>query len=228
MSLLLDNVSYSYDGKQVFEGVCASVEKGEILLVAGPNGSGKSTLAKICAGVLDPTGGAVLVNGVSPADALYKLEYIASNSGLISNRTVVENIVLKLRYHPELGARNTKEAVDEVCARFGLDRYRRNLPSQISGGIRKKVALARAFIGEPEVLIIDSLSQDIDEPEALRLLDMLKSMSEEVGTTIILFSGRLEPELKVATSTAILRNGTLSPIYKPSEARSDPWLREPA
>ncbi|MBI4245070.1 MAG: ABC transporter ATP-binding protein [Planctomycetes bacterium] len=222
----LKGVFYSNEKKPIINNIDLLVDEGEIVLIAGPNASGKTTLAKLCAGLLVPTMGDILVNGISVSKYQHGVEYVASNSGLISNRTVVENIVLKLRYHPELQKYYEKERIDKICSGFGINPFVKNLPSQISSGVRRRVAIARALIARPQFLIVDGLLHDIDALEGLKLLDLIKSLCEEENISVLLFSTHIDPESRVADRIAILKDGKFSVVGKPDEVISDPWVNE--
>lgn len=225
-ALEFENISFSYGGKPLLTDINGEVEEGEIFLIAGPNASGKTTLAKLCAGLLEPLSGRILARGRPLAEVVNRVEYVAANAGLISNRTVLENIVLRLRYQQEPQRLDLKGRIEEICQRFGLEPYSEDLPAQLSSGTRRRVAIARALLSEPRLLIIDGLVQDLDALEELHILDLLRTLSQEKGLTVLLFSAQLEPELRIARRVGILRQGRLQEVCRPSELGSDPWIHE--
>lgn len=221
-AIKFENVRYGYEGGRVIDGLTGGVERGEILLVVGPNSSGKTTLAKLCVGLIAPTEGTISIpkNNVG---------YVPQGSGLIANRTAFENLVLPLRYiHDYAGEATFKERIDAMIGRFGLEPYKGKLPSLLSAGVQKKIAIARALLLFPSVVVVDNLTQEIDILEGIRTLELLKGVSIELNLTVILFSAHIEPEARIADRIAVLGDGRFRCVGRPREILrgGDPWIDE--
>lgn len=216
----LKNVSYSHEGMEIIRDVSLAISEGETLLITGPNASGKSTLAKLMAGLLQPTSGEI-------TSGTKKIAYIPANSGLISNRTAMENLNIQLRYHPELKSQlANEEKINQIIRMFGLVEHLNKLPSQLTNGTKRKLAIAKALIIDPELLIIDGLLQDLDQMEGLKLLNKIREMKRQGTRTFILFSSTIEPEINIADRVAVIENGCISGIKPADQAAEISWIKE--
>lgn len=182
----------------VLDTITFDLPKGSSLSVVGPSGSGKTTLLGLCAGLDLPTGGSVSLAGIK-LNALDEddrafmrnkhVGFIFQNFQLLPTLTALENVLIPLELR---GERPKKEVGIELLERVGLgDRYS-HYPSQLSGGEQQRVAMARAFITEPDILFADEPTGNLDEATAATVTDLLFSLNRESGTTLVLVTHNME------------------------------------
>lgn len=185
-------VSKRYPGGQdALRGVSFSLEAGELAFVTGPSGAGKSTLLKLIPAIERPTSGSVVVNGQN-VGALKRaaVPYLRRNLGLVFqdhkllyDRTVYDNVMLPLSFgtlSPRDAARRVRAALDKV----GLLARERANPIQLSGGEQQRLAIARAVVNRPAVLVADEPTANLDDESAGRVVDILLSFNQ-VGVTLL-------------------------------------------
>jgi len=182
-------------------GISFSVTAGEFLIIVGRNGSGKSTLLRQI-GLLDtPDKGEIIIDSQSATRLserertdirLKKLGYIFQDYALMEDLTATENVML-----PALMLENTfdaKKRADKLIERVGLAKRAKNLPSQLSGGEQQKVSIARALVNNPEILIADEPTANLDTAAAKEILEIFKGLNEEDGHTVIMVTHEKEEE----------------------------------
>jgi phospholipid/cholesterol/gamma-HCH transport system ATP-binding protein len=166
MDIVLEarDLSFHFDGRQIFQDLNFCLRRGEIHMVVGASGSGKSVFLKLCSGLLSPAKGSVEVEGINLATASkealeairMKMGFIFQEAALISNMSTYDNVALPLRYHTGFKEAEVQARVAEKMALFQVDRqYDRFIPAQLSLGMRKRAALARALVLEPAILFLD-------------------------------------------------------------------------
>jgi ABC-type lipoprotein export system ATPase subunit len=193
--------SYAIDGQffKAANNVSFVVEKGEMASVIGHSGSGKTTLLSLIGGLTRPDSGKVLIDGVdlwSMADGSMsefrnrKISFIYQFSSLIPTLTTLENIMLPTAFG------NYKEDVREyaiqLLALVGLEEKIGSYPSHLSGGQQRRVAIARAFINRPEIVLADEPTGDLDEETESEVLNLFQKMNGEQGTTFIIVTHNKE------------------------------------
>ena len=201
MLLELRGISKSYpvpDGSAeiaVLDQVDLSIDRGDAVAVVGPSGSGKSTLLNLIGTLDTPSQGEILFEGRSLAElseleiAAYRnrsVGFIFQLHHLLPQCSVEENILLPTLARPEKGARsNFPERARTLLERVGLSGRRNHRPGQLSGGERQRVAVARALINDPKLLLADEPTGSLDQSNAARLFDLLNSLNREEGLTLI-------------------------------------------
>ncbi|OHB76231.1 MAG: hypothetical protein A2Z34_04515 [Planctomycetes bacterium RBG_16_59_8] len=221
-AITFDHLFSSYGTEEVLRDLQGSVAVGEIFLVVGPNSSGKSALARLCMGLETPRKGAVRMHS-------REIGYIPQGPGLISNRSAMENVLLPLRYLQDyVGGGEMEAIVNDLFDKFDIAPFRGKLPGELSAGIQKRIAIVRALASKPVILVVDNLTQEVDILEGIRTLQVLKRVSKEMKLTVLLFSGHLEPEIRIADRMAILFEGRFQATGTPTDVRKSghPWLRE--
>jgi ABC-type lipoprotein export system ATPase subunit len=187
--------SYAIDG-QVFKAannVSFTVQKGEMVSVIGHSGSGKTTLLSLIGGLTRPESGQVLIDGVdlwSMADDSMsefrnrKISFIYQFSSLIPTLTALENIMLPTAFGNY--AEDVREYAAGLLELVGLKEKIGSYPSHLSGGQQRRVAIARAFINRPEIVLADEPTGDLDEETEAEVLNLFRKMNEEYNTTFII------------------------------------------
>ncbi|MDE6049895.1 MAG: ABC transporter ATP-binding protein [Paramuribaculum sp.] len=177
------------------ENVNLEVEKGEFISIMGPSGCGKSTLLNII-GLLDnPTTGTVEINGISTdkmgdrklaAFRNSNLGFVFQSFHLIPSLNVMDNVELPLIYRSGLSEKERKAKVKEVLERVGLSHRMKHMPSQLSGGQCQRVAVARAIVGNPEIILADEPTGNLDSKMGAEVMDLLHKLNKEDGRTIVM------------------------------------------
>lgn len=149
----------------VLDGVTLSIRKGEFVSLIGPSGCGKSTLLKVVAGLSEANGGSVEINGKSVREAAAKkaIGLVPQSPALLPWRTILDNVSLPISINPAANAGRNLRDPKELLQSFGLGHAINRYPAQLSGGMQQRAAIARAFVFDPEVLLMDEPFSALDE-----------------------------------------------------------------
>ena len=163
--LEMQHITYSYhtmEGEtKALEDVSFSVSEGEFIAIVGPSGCGKSTLLSIICGILKPEKGIIKMNGKNLKQSTTNIGYMLQHDHLFEWRTVYHNVLLGLEVQHMLSAKTRKKAL-ELLEQYGLQQFKNSRPSQLSGGMRQRVALIRTLVLEPELLLLDEPFSALD------------------------------------------------------------------
>lgn len=223
--LQLSNLLVRREGSTVLEIESLCVEKGEVLAIVGPNGAGKSTLFLVLARLLNADHGQVLFNG-QPPDSLPTLEYrrqiaLVLQESLLMDMSVYENAALGLKFRgkskPEI-----QERVNHWLERLGIAHLSERPARKLSGGEAQRVSLARAFVLQPELLLLDEPFTSLDAPTRVRLLEDLKSVLIETKMTTIFITHDLQEALKLAMRMVVILDGRIEQSGIPQDIFDKP------
>ena len=186
-----------------------TIEKGETVAIAGPNGAGKSTLLLVLARLLKPQRGKIFFNG-EPAEAMDDLTYrrkigLVMQEALVLNQSVQENISLGLRFR-HLPSEEINLRMNEWMERLGISHLRLRPATQLSGGEARRVALARAFVLQPDLLLLDEPFSALDRASRHRLQDDLKGILNGANTTTV-FSTHSDTDIQKLADRKIFLDG---------------------
>lgn len=223
----------------VLSGVTLDVERGETLAVVGPSGTGKSVLLKTTIGLIVPDRGEVLIDGQSVfaagGEALRALRrkagYVFQNAALFDSMTVYQNVLQGLPDEAprSLGRRECLRRVVRSLERVNLDpgQVLDKLPAELSGGMRKRVGLARAIVGEPEILLYDEPVTGLDPVNAASVDILIREIGRRTGVTSLVVTHDIEGALEVADRIALLEGGRLRYLGTPEgfRASTEPLVR---
>ncbi len=223
----------------VLTGVSLTVDKGEILAIVGPSGGGKSVLLKTTIGLIEPDSGDVFLEDVSVVHAspaqLQKVRqrvgYVFQNAALFDSMTVFENVAYGIQDDEarRIGraevARRVTHAIEEVNLdpRVVLSK----LPAELSGGMRKRVGLARAMVGEPEIRLYDEPVTGLDPVNTAAIDQLIKAIADKMHVTSVVVTHDIEGVLRYCNRVALLEGGRLRFVGTPEAFRgsSDPLVR---
>ncbi len=215
------DVRKSFETLDVLKGVSFNLEKGETLVVMGGSGSGKTVLLRIIDGLLQPDSGTVVLFDQHiehlTEEALLpirrRLGYVFQGAALFDSLTVEENVGFPLREHTHLPPREIHERVVHFLSLVGLDgKVLPQLPSELSGGMRKRVGIARALIGEPEVLLFDEPTAGLDPTNSKMVGELISELGSGVCDTAIVVTHDLELTKTVADRVAVLIEGRFAAV----------------
>jgi len=223
----------------VLSGVDLTIATRETLSIVGPSGTGKSVLLKTTNGLLEPDRGDVRIDGVSVyhsesdriAEMRRKVGYVFQYAALFDSMNVFENVCTGLTRDEEKRARS-HEVVRKVCEALedvNLDPaiVMKKLPSELSGGMRKRVGLARAIVGRPEILLYDEPVTGLDPINTAAISRLILEIRERTPVTSIVVTHDIEQALEISDRVALLTHGKLRFVGTPAEFRasSDPVVR---
>lgn len=216
----LENIRFSFKDREVLKGLSFSVAKGEIFGLLGPNGSGKTTLFHILATVLRPAVGQVKIAGFSLAEEQKIRETIGvvfQSPSLDGKLTVIENLKHHGHLYGIVGAALTTR-ITEMLERLGISERARERVDKLSGGLKRRVELAKALLHQPSILILDEPSTGLDPGARIDLWKYLKKLRDENKITILVTT-HLMDEAEHCDRVAILNHGHIIKIGKPDELK---------
>ncbi len=223
MSVLVEaaDVRKSFDALEVLQGVSFRLDKGETLVVMGGSGSGKTVLLRIIDGLIPPDSGTVQLFGEhieqrSEEEMLpirRRLGYVFQGAALFDSLTVEENVGFPLREHTDLAVSEIRSRAIHFLSLVGLDaKVLPLLPSELSGGMRKRVGIARALIAEPDVMLFDEPTAGLDPTNSKLVGELISELGGEVCDTAIVVTHDLELAKTVADRVAVLINGRFATV----------------
>ncbi len=221
------NVSKSFGDLVVLDDLSCRIPDGKITMIIGPSGTGKSIFIKLLVGLEKPDRGEVVVDGhvISslPDRALYevrkKFGVLFQDGALFDSMSVEENVAFPLREHTRLSEREIREIVAEKLAAVGMPQSGCSWPNELSGGMRKRVALARAIVMEPDIVVFDEPSSALDPVTADSIDNLILEMQHRLKCTFIVVSHDIESTFKIADYIGMLWQGKLIAFGTREEVR---------
>lgn len=202
-----------------------SIGKGHVAVIIGGSGAGKTTLLKILIALDRPTKGSVLLDGLDLAKlpdrelnrVRQKLGMVFQYSALLDSMNVLDNVAFPLREHTKLKDKEIREKVIDKLKALGLENIEKRFPSQLSGGMRKRVGLARALMLEPQVLLYDEPTSGLDPITCRMVDDMILETRDRFGVTSVVISHDMTGALLMADEIHLLAKGRLIASGTPAE-----------
>ncbi|MCW5590316.1 MAG: ABC transporter ATP-binding protein [Legionellales bacterium] len=221
----IDNLTFGWGERTIFDRVSLSIPRGQIIGVMGPSGSGKTTLLRLIGGLLTPTHGSVSVFGETlhhlSQRKLYALRermgLLFQHGALFTNLSVFDNVAFPLREHTQLSENLIHDIVLMKLQSVGLRGARELMPAQLSGGMARRVALARAIVLDPELIMYDEPFTGQDPIGKGVLVKLIKTINRTLGMTTILVSHDVQETLSIADHIFIISNGRLIASGTPEE-----------
>jgi phospholipid/cholesterol/gamma-HCH transport system ATP-binding protein len=232
----LNQVFLAFAGKPVLKGVELKIFPQDRLVILGQSGGGKSTMLRLILGILKPTGGEIKYKHLRVSRlSRSKLNLLRSRIGmvyqysaLISSLNVRDNLALPAR---ELGRKSESEIdtlVEAKLAMVGMSGTESKMPSELSGGMRKRVSLARALMLEPQLVLFDEPSAGLDPVMSSVIDELIINLTEKTNTTSVIVTHEMDSAFRIATRMAMLYQGTIIQDSSPEEFKSseDPVVRQ--
>lgn len=234
--IILKDIHKSFKENKVLRGVNLEAKKGESLVIIGGSGSGKSVLLKHIIGLLKPDRGTVTVSSIDLSDLdedglnefRKKFGMLFQSSALFDSMRVWENVGFGLSRHTRLSDSDIKEIAIQKLRTVGLSDVEDLMPSELSGGMRKRVGLARAIAMEPEIILYDEPTTGLDPIMADAINDLIIKMREKLNVTSVAITHDMKSAYKIADTIAMLYNGVIIASGSPGEIKdaSDPIVRQ--
>ena len=211
----LENIHVSFGGRPVLSGIDLTIEKGETMVVIGPSGTGKSTLLRLIIGLLKPTAGKVWVLGHDVSamneDELNVLRrqmgMVFQYSALFDSMTVGENVAFGLRQHTNMAEDEILQIVRRKLRMVGLWGQESKMPNELSGGMKKRVSLARAIALNPDIVLYDEPTAGLDIKAQINFVKIMQKLSQKC--TIILVTHHLEEIFEEIQKVVMIKNGAI-------------------
>lgn len=221
------NLYKSFGENQVLQGVDLEVHRGESMVVIGGSGSGKTVLIKCIIGLVQPDKGEIYVDGLEISslnekrmnEVRKKFGMLFQWGALFDSMTVWENVGFGLRHQTHLKEEDIRRIASEKLALVGLKNVEDLMPSELSGGMRKRVSLARAIAIEPEILLYDEPTTGIDPIMADAINDLIIEMREKLDVTSIAITHDMRSAYKIGDRVAMLYQGKIIEVGTPEEIK---------
>ena len=232
----LKDVSLSFD-QPILNGVTLEAREGETLMIAGESGSGKSTILKLVLRLLLPDAGDIIVLGERVADLTFpealdlrrRIGMVFQNAALFDSLTVFDNIAYPLRENTDYDDAEIERIVRERLDFVDLDadQVMIQVPSQLSGGMRKRVGIARAIATDPKIILYDEPTAGLDPLTVGRINDLIRKLQRELNVTSVLVTHDIRAGFRVATRVNLLREGEIVFDGSPEQmvAADDPYIK---
>jgi phospholipid/cholesterol/gamma-HCH transport system ATP-binding protein len=222
------DLKYSRGHRAIFDGLNLTIKRGEITALMGPSGTGKTTLLRLITRQLIPQEGAVFIDGVDISTfnqtELYQMRQrfgmLFQNGALLTDLSVFENVAFPLREHTKLSNRLIRHIVLTKLHAVGLRGAADMMPAQLSGGMARRVALARAMVMDPEILIYDEPFVGLDPISLGVIVRLVRRLNDALGITSILVSHDVEEISTVADRSFLLSDGKVAASGSPDELRT--------
>lgn len=227
MMIRIVDLHKGFGGTKVLQGVNLDVEKGETLVIMGQSGSGKSILIKHLIGIITPDRGEIYVDGVEitslSEDERYKVRrkfaMLFQGAALFDSLTVLQNVSFGLERYTDHTHQMIEQMARQALHRVGLRGVENLMPFELSGGMRKRVGLARAIAYKPEIILYDEPSTGIDPIRADAINDLIIQMKNDMKVTSIVITHDMVSTYKVADRVAMLYQGKIIAAESPEEIR---------
>jgi len=213
----LVNVNMNFRGKQVLKDINLTIEQGEIMVIIGPSGSGKSTLLRLIIGLLKPTSGEIWVNGreitTMTEDELNKIRLemgmVFQYSALFDSMSVGENVAFGLRQHTDMPEEEIARIVRRKLRMVGLRGQETAMPNELSGGMKKRVSLARAIAIDPHIVLYDEPTAGLDPIMSNTINRLIVSTRRMIDATSVVVTHDMSSVFSIADRIAMIYGGSI-------------------
>ncbi len=226
----LSHLEKRYGTQTVLHDISLSVAPGEIFTIMGPSGSGKSVLLRHIAGLETATSGTVTINGHDPrlpeTRDRFALALVFQAGALFNSFTVYENLALYLLEHRICPKGEIRDRVMRILKVLSLEGAALKLPSELSGGMKKRVAVARALVMEPQLILYDEPTSELDPIMSATIAELIATLKEQFTVTTIVVSHDRDLALTISDRVAVLHQGRLRTVEPPAALRqsADPVI----
>ena len=217
----IQNLSIQFGQRWIFKGINLNVQAGESIVFIGPSGSGKSILLKTIAQLITPTQGSVEIHSK-------KIGMLFQKNALFDSLTVEENLLFPLREIKKLSGEKAKQLASEFLDQVGLKGCESLYPDEISGGMQKRLGIARALIVEPEVILYDEPTAGLDPITSKTIAELVRKLQSRAKTTLLTVTNDMQRAYQIGDRIYLLAQGALIAGGSPSEVQqtTHPGLRQ--
>lgn len=214
-----ENVTKSFGKRQILRGVNLDIERGKTTVIFGISGGGKSTIIKHIVGLLKPDSGTITVDGIRVDNAdettlrqiRTKVGFLFQNGALFDSMNIRDNVAFPMIEHQNLTPKELEYKIDEKLTMVGLkpEIVKSLFPEELSGGMRKRVGLARTLALEPDVILYDEPTSGLDPVTSDLITQMIRRLQQEIGMTSVLISHDISESFKAGDNYAMLFDGVI-------------------
>ena len=226
VSLQARDVCKSYDGQSVLKGIDFQVERGEVFVLMGPSGSGKTVLLKHLIGLEVPDRGEIFIEGqpiLTPGVVdRYRMAMVFQSGALLNSLSVADNVGLYLSEHRLHPPETIAQIVTEKLALVGLKGIENKLPSELSGGMKKRVSIARALVIEPQLILYDEPTSELDPLIAVTIGAEILRLNRRIHVTSVVVTHDRDLAFGIADRIALMNDGELIALGPPDRVKADP------
>ena len=232
--VIVKGLQKSFGEQRVLKGVDLSVGKSEILTVLGKSGTGKSVLLRLMIGLEKPDSGSILINGQEVSnletgplnEVRKKIGFLFQEAALYDSLTIADNVGFPLKRNAKLSDAERTDKVHQLLASVGLDKDLEKMPSDISGGMRKRVGLARALALDPEIILFDEPTAGLDPITAAEIGKLIVKLRDERHTTSIVVTHDLHAAHHFSDRLVMLKEGNvlIAGTFSDLENSKDPFV----
>lgn len=230
-------VKKRYGARQILRGVDIMVESGETLVIIGGSGCGKSTFLKCVIGLVHPDEGSIVVDGMDITKLTHEAEiaqyrrkfgYLFQEGALFDSMTIADNVTFGLRYLTDIPRSKYRQIAKDKLALVGLKDIEDFKPSELSGGMKKRVALARAIASEPSYILYDEPTTGLDPIMSDVINDLIIDLQKQLKVTSIVVTHDMKSAYKVGSRIAMLHEGKVLGVAHPEVIRisTNPYIRQ--
>ena len=206
----------SFDKNHVLRGINLKVDNGKSMVIIGASGQGKSVILKCLLGLTKPDYGTILLNGIDPSgeqknNILYKVGMLFQGGALFDSLPIWQNVAFRyLNGKKKLNVKDARKIAIEKLERVGLKKsFADNFPSELSGGMQKRVALARAIATQPKIVFFDEPTTGLDPIMAQVINELIRELVEELGITAVTITHDIQSVRSIADQVALLHDGII-------------------
>jgi phospholipid/cholesterol/gamma-HCH transport system ATP-binding protein len=230
------HLSKSFEGQPVLDDISLRVDKGQLMVVLGESGTGKSVLLKLIMGLLRPDRGSVRIDGQNVSQLSEKemipirkrIGYLFQEGALYDFMNVFENLAFPLQEHTQMKKQEIASKIKTILKIVDLQGIEEKYPVELSGGMKKRVALARSIILDSKLLLCDEPTSGLDPIRSRDISDLIKDVSRKMQCTTVVTSHDIKNSFRIADTVVLLRNGSIvaSGTEDQMAACSDPFVKE--
>ncbi len=217
-SIKVTNLKKSYGTKEAVKNINFEIKENEIIGLLGPNGSGKTTTIGMILGLLKPTSGEVLINGLkieeNPIEILQKINFISPYIELPKKLTVKQNLIV---YGKLYSVKKLNEKIDYLVSKLRLDNLLNRVTGELSSGQKNRISLAKAIINDPNVLLLDEPTASLDPEIGDFVRTFLENYKKEKKVSILLASHNMDEVTRLCSSIMMMKNGLIIDQGKPND-----------
>lgn len=234
--VVVKGLQKSFGSQKVLDNIDLTVTHGETLAVLGRSGIGKSVLLKLIIGLLPPDSGSIAVHGKEITgldlnqlnEIRKKVGFLFQQAALYDSMTVEENVAFPLRRHTQQTEAEMKKRVQDLLSSVGMKEHARKLPSDISGGMQKRVGLARALALDPDLLLFDEPTAGLDPITAKEILDLIVDMKKKHGITSVVVTHDIHAIRGFADRVALINDGhiVVDGVFEDLQKSRDSFVKQ--
>lgn len=227
-NLTIRGLKKHFGDKKVLDGIDLDVSDASVTTIIGKSGIGKSVLLKCISGLMEPDAGSIEINGkavnmgrLTSGDDKHVFSYMFQNNALFDSLTAFENIALPLRETTRLKAREIVQQVEDMLEKVELSNAADRFPGELSGGMKKRVALARALVTKPQIVLFDEPTTGLDPELKFSVFEMIANYRERFGFTALLVSHDIPEVFEISDRVAWLDEGIIKFFGEPGKLNEE-------